>query len=254
MCQETFAGFALRPLRARFRRQQLFEHPERDPDPDSAEYLRWELAQAAYIYEAVPFFVPALTSLGIAGSELPDPELLAELRLPFARIAIFLGADLALPATLVGGEEVLKDRSCYHDDQLEQGSTEVFAHLMPPVAVHAAMLGLYRNYPVCLVGVVVASGPGGVGVDDLAMWFTTTEVARGGVTRRVDPGFLSSARLAPIVHNLVRRSHGARGRPRTRRLTFPPSQIPKRSGRRYAEASSGAGNPRVPPRECGLST
>ena len=181
----------------------LFQHPDRHPDPDSAEYLRYELAQAAYVYDAVPYFIPALTSLGIAGSEPPSPELLGELRLPFPRIAIFFGADLALPPTLTGGEEILKDRIRYHDDQLRQASTEVVAHRMPPVQIHAALLGLHRKFPVCLVGVLLAAGPDGLGLDDLAMWFTTTDLSKGGVTRRVDPGFLSSARLAVVAHNLA---------------------------------------------------
>ena len=180
----------------------LFQHPGRDLDPDSAGDIGWEAARAVRLYDAVPYFVPALTSLSIARSEPPAAELLNGIRLPFLRSRL-LGADLAVPPSLLGGEEVLRERMRFQDKLLRSESTEVAAHLMPPVRTHACLIGLLSRLPVCLSGVVLFAGPDGTGLNDLVMWFTSTELSGGRVTRRIDPGFLSSARLAPIAHNVA---------------------------------------------------
>jgi hypothetical protein len=50
---------------------------------------------------------------------------------------------------------------------------------------------------------MLAAGPGGVGVEDLAAWFTVTPGAVKLGPRRVDIGFLSSANLRGLALNLA---------------------------------------------------
>ena len=78
--------------------------------------------------------------------------------------------------------------------------------------MRAAQFAFQRGAPVCLAGVVLGAGPGGVGLDDLVLWLTVTDV-RGGVSRSVEPGLLSAARSAPIVHNVAAAVTWGRWRP-----------------------------------------
>jgi hypothetical protein len=182
---------------------RFVDDPKAEFGPDDRGDVGWEVAYAAVLYGAVPYFVPTMSLLGIAGSETPTTDLFADIALPFPRVAVMFGADLALPPTLVGGEEILRERTVTRDRLLEDRPAEVPAHLVAPNRLHAAMLGRYRNQPVWVAGVVISAGADGRGLDDLVMWLTVTETHDGLVARRSDPGSLSVSHLAPIVHNIA---------------------------------------------------
>jgi hypothetical protein len=135
---------------------RTFDNLHRNLDDQEASDLAWEAPLAALLYEAVPYFVPALTGLGIAGSEPPSPDLVSEIRLPFPRVAVFVGADMALPPTLRGGEEILRERIAFHDSLLRDLRREMPAHLVPPLHLPATHLALYRGTPLCLTGLLLS--------------------------------------------------------------------------------------------------
>lgn len=209
---------------------QVVDDPGTELGPDDGRDVGWEVAYAAVMYGAVPYFVPTMSLLGIAGSEPPTADLFVDIALPFARVAVMFGADLALPPTLIGGEEVLRVRAPTHDRLRDEGPAEVPAHLVAPVRLHAALLGRYRNQPVWVAGVVIAAGPDGRGLDDLVMWLTVTETHDGLVTRRVDPGSLSASHLAPIVHNIAAAVAWGRWRQPQQALELPDDVASKDFG------------------------
>jgi hypothetical protein len=54
------------------------------------------MAAAAMVAHAVPFYLPANIAVGVADSRPPDPQMLAELRLPYDLCLITLGAPLLI--------------------------------------------------------------------------------------------------------------------------------------------------------------
>jgi hypothetical protein len=183
---------------------QVLEEVLRDPDsqPDDISYLPRQVGLAEALYEAIPYFVPVRATFGIAGSHPPDRDLIDDIRLPFPQVALFFGADLDLPDTMVGGEAVVMEKGRWLDEQRRVGADTMLAHLAPPSTISAPLLALARGGRTRVTGVVLRAGPQGVGLDDTVLWLTVTD-GKDGVMRRLDPGSLSHATVEPIVANLA---------------------------------------------------
>lgn len=180
---------------------QLIEHEGRERMTELDKYrAEREMVLAAWMYGAVPFFLPVSSAVGIAGSHPPDPELLDELHLPFPRVGVYFGADLALPDGVRGGDEQLLDvmrQAAMRDDRV----TEVRADRFPPDTMTSAQIALAKGAEVRLAGVIFRSDDAGHLADDV-LWLTVVPAATKA-PRRLTVGRLSRARLRPLALNLA---------------------------------------------------
>jgi hypothetical protein len=66
--------------------------------PGGEEMLDWRLRHdtsvASWLFDAVPYFLPVHDAVSILDSHPPEPDMLAELRLPFPAVTVYFGADL----------------------------------------------------------------------------------------------------------------------------------------------------------------
>lgn len=161
-----------------------------------------ELAVAELLAVSVPHFLPAAAALGILASQPPDPELVADLRLPYPAVAVWFGAPFEVPDGLRGGEEQLTSKSL-------SGRTiaDVLAGAATPTPddqpshIRFATLSAYRNKPLAVVGVVVTAEVDGSLSDLIA--FVLSEPAASHTGFHIVEGNLATSRLAPLVRNLA---------------------------------------------------
>lgn len=178
----------------------LLHHP--DDTTTNAERLAREVQLAQLLYEAVPYYLPVQAALGVAGSLPPTPDLIADLRLPFPHVAIFFGADLELPLSMVGGEGRILERARWFDDLRRAGETRFPANQAPPQRIGGAALQLARGNTVKVTGVVLSAAAGGMGLDDTILWLTVSTTGRGDL-RRIGAASLSHATIRPVVANFA---------------------------------------------------
>jgi hypothetical protein len=68
---------------------------------DTGLALRHDTSVASWLIDAVPYFLPVHDAVSILDSHPPEPDMLAEVRLPFPAVTVYFGADLAFdPAFL----------------------------------------------------------------------------------------------------------------------------------------------------------
>jgi hypothetical protein len=173
--------------------------PADGPDLEVAVEHLWPFLQAAALYEAESYFLPVTSALGILASQPPTPEMLADLRLPYPKVAVFFGADLAIPSELVVGH----DQEAYRRWLVEAGEASARfglaqpADILVPIARHGGYLS----------GVVLFEGAGG-GLADEVIWILASddppvqgpECDRG---RGLAMGLRSRSSLDPFVANLA---------------------------------------------------
>ena len=160
-----------------------------------------EMLFGAWLYDAAPYFLPVTSAIGIAGSHAPDASLLDELRLPFQRVAVYFGADLTIPARLLGADHQLAEVIRKSDEVYRSGRTTYRADEYPPYAIHSSQLALVRGQELQLSGVVFHADDAGC-LADVVLWLTVASVPSQD-HRRLTPGLLSRSTLRPLALNLV---------------------------------------------------
>ncbi|MEW6474293.1 MAG: hypothetical protein AB1679_18735 [Actinomycetota bacterium] len=151
------------------------------------------LDDARVIYEAVPHFLDAEVAAGILASHPPGPDVLAEVRLPHRRIAVFLSEILEVPPDSCDWPPAWD-----HTADLEGRAT-----------TQRTILGELRARGGGIEGVVVTEVPGG-GLSDDVLWLLSAEPDRDGPGQLAHDrlrsevwGRRSLAHLAPVAENLA---------------------------------------------------
>jgi hypothetical protein len=145
------------------------------------------------LYEAAPHFLEATVAGGILASRPPGMDVLGELRLPYPRIAVFLGRVFELPPELCAWPrewDRARDPGCQDNGW-------------------RTTLGDLRALGGGIEGVVLAEAPGG-GLSDEVLWLVSTNpdptlpsVVRQDRLRALMWGRLSSSHLAHVATNLA---------------------------------------------------
>ena len=151
------------------------------------------LADTEALYDAVPHFLDADAAVGILASHPPEPADLAELRLPYPRIAVWFGRVLEVGAEL-------------HDWPSEW---DHLSDLSGQPTSMRTVVGDLRALGGGIEGAVLTERPGG-GLADEVMWLVSVnpDATRPGTAaldryRATVWGRLSSAHLAHVAHNLA---------------------------------------------------
>lgn len=187
-----------------------------DRPPDSVR----EDALLEVIYGAVPYFLPAAAAHGIMASHPPDAELRADLRLPYPAVAVFFGAEFAIPPELRGGEEVLLQRH-----RGGPNIAEVIAGQAPwdgraPEHIRFPTLAAYRGQELAIVGVLLTADDEARLGDLVAFVVSQPRPAEGRFS--VVEALLSRSRLRPLIENLAAAVAWGDWQPPTPGLDLPP--------------------------------
>ncbi|MGH9189805.1 MAG: hypothetical protein ACRD0Q_07210, partial [Acidimicrobiales bacterium] len=169
------------------------------------------VADIGTLFDAVPHFIEADAAVGILSSRPPEAQSLADLRLPYPRIAVYFGRCLEL------GPE-LHDWPRDWDIQTDLRGA--------PTGTRTAV-GDLRALGGGIEGVVLSEMPGG-GLCDEVLWLVSAnpDPTRDGPSRfdryrATVWGRLSSARLAHVAHNLAATVSWAEWREPSRTLSLP---------------------------------
>lgn len=151
------------------------------------------LADTNALYEAVPHFLDAEVAVGILASRPPEPDDVAELRLPYPRISVWFGRVLEVGPELHDWPESW-DRVPDLSGRPTSGRTAI---------------GDLRALGGGIEGVVLSEAPGG-GLSEEVLWLVSVnpDPSRPGPAaldryRATVWGRLSSARLAHVARNLA---------------------------------------------------
>lgn len=181
------------------------------------------LADTATLYGAVPHFIDTATAAGIVASQAPGPDVVGELRLPYPRIAVFLGRPLEVPVT-------------FHD---WPAAWDVHTDLDGQPSGLPSAVGGVRARGGGIDGVVLRERPGG-GLADEVLWLVSSEPDPTRPApmcfdriRAVVWGRLSVAGLAPVATNLAAAVAWAEWREPERRLSLP-DEVGSKAWRRAA--------------------
>jgi hypothetical protein len=193
--------------------------PASGPDLEVAVEHLWPFLQAAAMYEAQSYFLPVTSALGILASQPPPPEMLADLRLPYSKVAVFFGADLAIPAELVIGA----DPEAHRRWLMESGEASARFGLAQPADI-LVPIALHGGY---LSGVVLLEDDGG-GLADEVIWILASEdpPAHGPECDRgrgLAMGLRSRSSLDPFVANLAAAVSWGDWHPPEVTLDLPPA-------------------------------
>jgi hypothetical protein len=218
------------------------------------------MAAAAMVAHAVPFYLPANIAVGIADSQPPDPQMLAELRLPYDLCLITLGAPLLIePRSVSWHFDATTALARFTDAEIREA-----AHRHP--AAPAAVLAAHRPTPaipamwalgILIDGVVVHANPAG-GIHDEVVWLVRVphpDDATRTLGRTAVLGRLSRSLLTDITHNLATALaasswHTPTGDPTSVDLPSDPTSSEfrrrtRRGGFGAAERSGAAGRVRI---------
>lgn len=188
-------------------------NPGADPEvrAEAAGRVAAGLADVRLLHEAVPHFLDADAARGVLSSRPPGPEVLAEVRLPHPKVAVYLGRVFEVPAELHRWP-----REWDHLADLAGRPTET-----------RTIVGDLRACGGGIEAVVLAEAPGG-GLADEVLWLVSADPdpARPGTAaldryRATVWGRLSSSHLAPVAHNLAAALAWAQWREPERSLDLP---------------------------------
>jgi hypothetical protein len=171
------------------------------PTDQTNRRVKRELVMGAWLYDAVPFFLPVTSAITIAGSYPPDDTLLDELRLPYPRSGVFFGADLTIPDALRGRDDQLTTVVRAADALDRSAGLTVRADEWPPFSLDSSQLELNRGHELRLSGVVFHADDD-LRVGDLVLWLTVAPESPEQ-PRRLTPGLLSRSTLRPVALNLA---------------------------------------------------
>jgi hypothetical protein len=194
--------------------------PASGPDLEVAVEHLWPFLQAAALYEAQSYFLPVTSAIGILASQPPAPEMLADLRLPYPKVAVFFGADLAIPSELVVGE----DQDGHRRWLMESGEASARFGLAQPADI-LVPIALHGGY---LSGVVLFEGDGG-GLADEVIWILASEDPPAQKGSELDRGrgfamgLRSRSSLNPFVANLAAAVSWGDWHPPEATLELPPA-------------------------------
>jgi hypothetical protein len=182
--------------------REIADRDEAALQPGERERTEHELAICAWLYSAVPHFLGVSSAIGITGSYPPEADLLDALVLPYPAVAVYFGADLTLPGSLIGADRELHALAGRTDNARGEGQRRFRADEFPPFTMTGAHLALSRRQEIALAGVVFHAEPDGR-LADLVLWLTVVPDLPAGHRRRVTPGFLSRATARPLALNLA---------------------------------------------------
>ncbi len=219
-------------------------------DEATRSALQGLLSYARLLYRAQPFFLPAATAVGLMASHPPDEAGLAELRLPFASVAVYFGADLhAGEDTLIWPPETLPRLA---EAKASIPDVGLGAELGQTIVLNLARLGSYAS------GVVLFSRPDG-GLADEMLWLLATDPDPDSADASLDrlravlPAYRSRATLAPWWPTSPPPWLGRRGAP-SHPWSFRPG-TPSNGARPSGPASSASSShKRLAPRPCGVNS
>jgi hypothetical protein len=196
------------------------------------------LSVAVGLYEAACYFLPVTSAVGIMGSFPPSASDLEGLRLPFPVVAVFFGADLAVP------EELL-----VWPPELLAGLAES-RHITEPLAAKFPEMATKIAFGESIVEDVVERGGWLTGVvlfadqdfalADVVGFLLATDGPKPGAHDRwrgMVAGRLSRSTLAPLIHNLAAAVAWGNWHPPEIELALPgvPGSPPWRSAARRGQ-------------------
>jgi len=160
---------------------------------------------AAWTLDAVPYFLPVTTAVGILASHPPDPDLLTTLRLPFPVVTVYFGADLAFDERFLRWSSTLGRPERREPVEL---AARVTGQPIPTPATSDLTTAI-RDLGGYLTGVTLFAGEHGGIAEDVAFVVAAnpdpdqTGAAALDRVRGVIPGRLSRSTLQPLVANLA---------------------------------------------------
>lgn len=84
--------------------------------------LRHDTSVASWLIDAVPYFLPVHDAVSILDSHPPEPDMLAEVRLPFPAVTVYFGADLAFDPAFLRWSEGLDEPARQFPAQVAQAA------------------------------------------------------------------------------------------------------------------------------------
>jgi len=162
-------------------------------------------ATAAWTLEAAPYFLPVTAAVGVMASHPPDPDLLAAIRLPFAIVTVYFGADLAIDERFLRWSDALDSPERRQPWQLAARLTGQAV----PSDIDSDLSAAVRDLGGYLTGVTLFANEQGGIADDVEFIVATNPDpnAPGSAAldrgRGVIPGRLSRSTLHPLVANLA---------------------------------------------------
>lgn len=153
-----------------------------DDDPARALRALEAAGTGLQVVDAVPFFIPSAIATALMTSEAPDEQLIRNVRLPFPSVFVFFDA---IPLGELELDSVLRDASSDN---------------------------IIDNPSLSLIGVILYSGPNGVGLDQIIHWIMTAPLRdTHGVT--IHPGFWRKSAQPGVVANIASLCTWARWHP-----------------------------------------
>jgi hypothetical protein len=196
--------------------------------PGGEQMLNWRLRHnssvASWLYDAIPYLLPVHDAVGILDSRPPEPDMLAELRLPFPIVTVYFGADLAFDPAFLRWSEGLDEPARRFPAQVAQAAYGG----APPTVAMADLTNGVRTLGGYLSGVTMFADDQG-GLADEAVFVvatnpdpTFTDARAKDRARGAIHGRLSRSTLAPLVTHLALAVQWGSWHQPPERLGLPP--------------------------------
>jgi hypothetical protein len=177
--------------------------------PGGEEMLDWRLRHdtsvASWLLDAVPYFLPVHDAVSILDSHSPEPDMLAELRLPFPAVTVYFGADLEFDPAFLRWSEGLDEPARQFPAQVAQAA---YGGEAPSVAMADLTNGI-RTLGGYLTGITMFANVQGRLADEALFVVATnpdptfTDARAKDRARGAIHGRLSRSTLAPLVTHLA---------------------------------------------------
>lgn len=167
--------------------------------------LRHDTSVASWLLDAVPYFLPVHDAVSILDSHPPDPDMLAELRLPFPAVTVYFGADLAFDPAFLRWSEGLDEPARQFPAQVAQAA---YGGEAPSVAMADLTNGI-RTLGGYLTGITMFANDQGRLTDEALFVVATnpdptfTDARAKDRARGAIHGRLSRSTLAPLATHLA---------------------------------------------------
>jgi hypothetical protein len=186
--------------------------------------LRHNTSVGSWLYDATPYFLPVHDAVSILDSRPPEPDMLAELRLPFPMVTVYFGTDLAFDPAFLRWSEGLDEPARMFPAQVAQAAYGG----EPPTVAMADLTNAVRALGGYLTGVTMFADDQG-GMADEALFVvatnpdpTLTDARAKDRARGAIHGRLSRSTLAPLVTHLALAVQWGSWEQPAGRLRLPP--------------------------------
>lgn len=158
--------------------------------------LRHDTSVAAWLFDAVPYLLPVHDAVSVLDSRPQEPDMLAELRLPFPAVTVYFGADLEFDPAFLRWSEGLDEPARQFPAQVAQAAYGG----EPPSVAMTDLINRIRTLGGYLTGITMFANTHG-GLVDEALFVVATNP---------DPSFTDGrAKDRPAARSMA----GCRARP-----------------------------------------